>query len=171
MLALLPLLASAAPAAPEAASTLEVQYRVTFEVADPTGALCSMAKVCPCESVYEGTGAKPKRSGDRITFKGTWAIASNTCSEQFTLWGGVEGKVHHSLTFDDGTLSQWVVHRDADAHEPLKSGMKEGGQVYLTALSVPWAADGVLAHEESEEKEMMSVKITTKHAFKVTLAD
>ena len=168
--------AASEPAAPttdlSALTAMSLTYDVRFDV-DATGdRFCKFTKICDCTASYKGEGARPTVDGQRVTFEGRFELVKSDCSDNLTFWVPASGEAFHTLRVDDqGRIIEWVAHRDADKHAALSSKIKEGGQVWLTDMSVPWQPGVPATHTESDEGDLgQGIKLASSHDLRLTLA-
>jgi hypothetical protein len=83
------------------------------------------------------------------------------------LWTPADGLAWHTLWIGNaGELTGWVAHSRPEQGDPLSSGMKEAGQVYVTGLEAPFH-DGAVQHEEVSEGAAGPLLIRSVHQLTV----
>jgi hypothetical protein len=153
------------PALADSPKSIAITYTARFEMDDTGDRLCGMTGLCDCQTVYTGTGTLHEQGESRLTFTGTWKTTSNTCGDQLTVWVPPDGKAFHTLRWSDGTLQEWVVHRDAAQHQRLTQGMKASGQYWINELAQPWkdGPQSVSIHQEDGQTLVMGVRLDGFH--------
>lgn len=171
MLSLLSALAAASPplhtpAAPPAALT--VTYQTTFDLGGAADQLCGLTGLCDCTVTYEGTGRFVRSSGDRHTYRGTYRRTGGSCHEILTLWTPTSAEAHHTVRLNGDILTEWIAHASEGDIEPLRSGAKARGQVWLadfTAVIDP--VSHTARHTESETGNAANIPIHSTHTLTV----
>ncbi|MEZ4322256.1 MAG: hypothetical protein R3F61_32585 [Myxococcota bacterium] len=154
------LIALATAAEPQ---SVTLTYTARFELDERGDQVCGLTGLCDCSTVYEGTGTLHEKAEDRLTFSGTWKVASNTCSDKLTVWVPADGAAFHSFHRNGEQLDDWVVHRQATGHTRLNSGMKKSGQYWINELGQPWKSTHWTVHQEDGTTLAMGVKLQGFH--------
>jgi hypothetical protein len=156
------LLLSAALA--DAPASMSVSYSTTFDLAATVDKVCPQTGLCDCTVRYEGRGTLVEASGDRWTYQGTYKVTEGSCHSALMLWAPSDGKAFHTVRVSGDTVTEWIAHRDRDDTTRKSTGIKEGGQVYLYAMSAD-IDDGVARHSESEAGKAGPLSMTSSHSL------
>ena len=154
-------------------SSVTLSYTVSYDLDQFGDSLCKPGdeqsqQVCDCQAVYEGTGTQVEAEGSRVTMWGSWKLASTDCGDAFLggLWVGDDEQAHHSFHFD-GSMSElqtWVVHADAQNHDPILVSPKSQQQFWIAGMIASWNDTTlVTSHTEQEQQYLDIIQVTVDH--------